>query len=198
MPRGAAPSSFAGYGAVIVFGGWMHPSDEDHYPWLRDEDEFIRALLEAEVPTLGVCLGAQLLVKAIDGPVFRGESPEIGWTQVELTAAATSDPIMSTLPQRFLALNWHRDSWTLPIGSGAIELARSDRYPQACRIGKAAWGIQFHAEATRSKVRSWLEADESVDGDAFWPEVDAHIDAWNAMGRSLCSAFIEFASRAGR
>ena len=197
MLGGSAPPSVEGYGGMIVFGGAMHADQEEQHPWLREEDAFLRGLLERRVPTLGVCLGAQLLVKAIGGPVFRAPTPEKGWMHVELTDAADDDPVIGALPRRFLAFDWHEYTWRLPEHDGAVELARSERYPQAYRIGERAWGIQFHAEVNRPIVRSWLDDFESgyPDRDAVWREIDAHMDEWNELGRSLCTAFVAAASR---
>jgi GMP synthase-like glutamine amidotransferase len=152
------------------------------------------------VPTLGVCLGSQLLVKAIGGSVFGAAEPEKGWTPVELTDAAESDPVFGALPRRFHALNWHVDTWTLPDGDGTVEIAeiaRSDRCPQAFRIGDSAWGVQFHPEVRRTRIRVWLERDVADDAerDAIWRELEAGLDEWEALGKALCAAFVRAAER---
>ena len=86
------PVAIDDYGAVIVFGGSMHADQDDRHPWLREEDSFIRDMLDRRVPLLGVCLGIQLIAKAADAAVYPlPDGPEIGWTPVELTAAAAND-----------------------------------------------------------------------------------------------------------
>ena len=179
----------------MVFGGPMHTHDQEQHPWIRDEATFLRGLVERQIPTLGVCFGAQLLVQTIGGSVFGAPEAEKGWTTVELTEAAEDDPLIGTLPRRFLAFNWHVDTWTLPR-SGAVELARSERCPQAHRIGRCAWGVQFHPEVNRSIAHSWVEraASDYVDIDAMWRDIDAHMDVWNALGKSLCATFVDVAS----
>ena len=184
MLDGAAPADADGYAGVIVFGGSMHVDQEQQHPWLREEDAFLRGLLEREVPTLGVCLGAQLLVQAIDGPVFRAPEPEKGWMDVELTEAARGDPVFGSLPRRFVAFDWHEYTWALPDRAGVVELGRSKRYPQAYRIGDAAWGIQFHAEVDRPIVRSWLDTFE-----ASYPEKDRMRREIDARQSFLPNAF---------
>ena len=187
------------YEAVIVFGGSMHADQDDRHPWLRDENELIQGLLERRVPMLGVCLGIQLIAKAAGAAVYPVPGgPEIGWLPVELTDAATDDPVFSGLPRTFDAFGWHYYTYDLP--AEAEELARSPRCNQAYRLGEAAWGIQFHAEVTLETVRSWLDDKEDfpldLDRDALWAETQERIGEWNAFGRRLCGAFVEVAERA--
>ena len=191
-----APLPLDDYGAVIVLGGSMHADQDDHHPWLRDENEFIRGLLDREVPLFGVCLGIQLIAKAKGAAVYPiADGPEIGWLPVDLTAAATDDPVFAGLPSRFDAFGWHYYTYDLP--DGADELARSPRCNQAYRLGETAWGIQFHAEVTLETVRSWLDDKDEfpldLDRAALWIETQERIGDWNELGRGLCSAFLDTA-----
>src|SRR5947199_4037205 len=95
------PLPLDSYGAVLVFGGAMHADQDDRHPWLREETAFLQRLLHQRIPTLGVCLGAQLLAKASGASVFALERAEIGWYEVELTGEARDDLRLSRLPQRF-------------------------------------------------------------------------------------------------
>ena len=84
---------------MIVFGGSMHADQEEHHPWLIEENTFIQGLLERDVPLLGVCLGIQLFAKAEGSAVYPlPGGPEIGWVPVELTEAAADDPVFGSLP----------------------------------------------------------------------------------------------------
>jgi len=193
------PRPIDDYGAVLVFGGAMHADQDDHHPWLREENLFIQRLLDLHVPMLGVCLGAQLIAKAAHAPVHAASKPEIGWLEVELTEEAADDPLLSGLPDRFEAFQWHYYTYGLP--AGARELARSRVCTQAYRLGDAAWGIQFHAEVTGDQVRQWIEeAPDEVPGPvaALLGETDTKIEAWNEIGRSICGAFLAVAERAAR
>jgi len=186
------------YGAVIVFGGSMHADQDEHHPWLRDENDFIRGLLERHVPLLGVCLGIQLIAKADGAAVYPvPDGPEIGWLPVELTPDAADDPVFGGLPSRFDAFAWHYYTYDVP--ARAEELARSARCNQAYRLGGSAWGIQFHAEVTLETIRSWLDDEDDfpldLDRDALWAESQARIGEWNDLGRRLCGAFVETAER---
>jgi GMP synthase (glutamine-hydrolysing) len=194
-----APRPLDAYGAVVIFGGSMHADQDEHHPWLRDENELIRGLLDRQVPLLGVCLGIQLIAKAEGAAVYPiPDGPEIGWLPVELTDAAENDPVLGGLPSRFDAFGWHYYTYDLP--AGAEELARSTRCNQAFRLGRFAWGIQFHAEVTLDTVRSWLDDEDDfpldLDRDALWAETQERIGGWNELGRGLCGAFVEAAERA--
>jgi GMP synthase (glutamine-hydrolysing) len=186
------------YGAVLVFGGAMHADQDDRHPWLREENLFLKRLLMLHLPVLGVCLGAQLLAKAALAPVYRVESPEIGWFDVELTEDAADDPVFSRLPHRFEAFQWHFYTYDLP--GGAVELAKSASCTQAFRLGDSAWGIQFHAEVTLPQVESWLEHEDEDEDRGQPPEELAEmtrtrIEGWNELGRSLCGSFVDVAER---
>jgi GMP synthase (glutamine-hydrolysing) len=187
------------YRAVFVFGGAMHADQDDHHPWLREENLLIQRLLNVKIPLLGVCLGAQLLAKAAHAPVQAASEPEIGWVPVETTPAARDDPVLHRLPDRFLAFQWHYYTYGLP--AGAVELARSSICTQAFRLGEAAWGIQFHAEVTRPQVETWIaNSPAEIRGrqEELSRETADRIEEWNALGRSLCERFLSVAETAPR
>ena len=190
------PRPLDAYGAVLLFGGAMHADQDQHHPWLREEDLFLHRLLDLHTPVLGICLGAQLLAKAAHAPVHPANEAEIGWYAVELTEAAAEDPVLSGLPQSFVAFQWHYYTHGLP--AGAVELARSKVCTQAFRLGENAWGVQFHPEVTLAQVEGWAREDEEelpVERDAFLTETRDRIEEWNALGRDLCGAFVEAAER---
>ncbi len=188
---------------MLVFGGAMHVDQEDRHGWLRDERLLLRRLLADEVPVLGVCLGGQLVTKALQGHVRRMPSAEIGWSIVELTPEADSDPVFAGLPERFPAFQWHHYRFELP--EGAVPLARNEQCLQAYRAGVAAWAIQFHAEVTRESAVEWLsthgaEEDGTLDVPRLLEDTEERIEAWNAFGRELCARFLAVAeaTAAGR
>lgn len=193
------PAPLDEYGAVLVFGGAMHVDQEDRHHWLRDELELIRGLVAARTPVLGVCLGGQLLAKALHAHVRRMPSSEVGWFDVDLMPEAASDPLFAGLPGRFSSFQWHTYRFELP--AGAVPLARNDRCLQAFRAGTSAWGIQFHAEVTREAVVDWLESsapedDGVLDANRLLVETEERIAGWNAFGRELCGRFLSVAASA--
>jgi GMP synthase (glutamine-hydrolysing) len=181
------------YDAYMIFGGSMH-ADQDHlHPWLRHEVAWLHGLLERGVPTLGVCLGAQLLARAAGGRVWATETgPEIGWYEVERVA---DDPVLDVLPQRFEAFEWHYYTYEVP--AGAVELARTANCTQAFRLGDACWAVQFHPEVTHEQVLGWIadEDDPAPDPEGLKAETAAKIEDWNTLGRRLCGAFVDAAER---
>ncbi len=190
------PKPLEDYGAVLVFGGAMHVDQEDRHSWLHEERLLLQRLAADDVPLMGVCLGAQLVAKALHGHVRRMSSPEIGWPLVELTPEAGSDPIFGSLPDRFPAFQWHLYSFELP--DGAVALAQNERCLQAFRAGARTWAIQFHAEVTRESVLYWLHAyspheDGSLDVASLTAETEERIGEWNAFGRDLCGRFLAVA-----
>lgn len=128
---------------LLVMGGPMSVNDPD--PWIADEIAFIRRAVTAGLPYLGVCLGSQLLARALGARVGPGAAPEIGMTPIHLTAEGRRDPVFATLPDPALVFEWHGEVFELP--AGAVPLAGSATCAlQAFRWGERAWGVLFHAE----------------------------------------------------
>jgi GMP synthase (glutamine-hydrolysing) len=186
-----------GFDAVMVFGGAMNADQEDKHPWLRAEKDFLRRLLAAGVPTLGVCLGSQLLAEAAGAPVRRAAEPEIGWRSVEVTPEGSADPIMGPLAPAFEVFLWH--SYEAPLPPGAVALAHSAVCLQAFRLdGLPAWGVQFHAEVTGRDLGSWLDdwnsdpdaAASGQDPEQLRADSDARIATQNERGRELARRFL--------
>ena len=152
------PEEVDGLDGVVVMGGPMSAATDDGFPTRKAEIGLLADALRRELPTLGVCLGAQLLAAAAGGRVTEGTAgSEIGWAPVDLTAAATGDPLLDGLPDRLEVLHWHGDTFSLP--PGAVHLATSPRYAsQAFRAGRRAWGLQFHVEVTRPAVDAFVAA----------------------------------------
>ena len=153
------PASLEGYAALVVMGGPQAAYD-DSLPWLSPVLDLLRAGVQGSVPTLGVCLGAQLLAVACGGRVAPGEAgPELGAGLVAKRDVAGADPLFWDLPLSPPVVQWHHDA-VVDLPPGATLLMSGSRYPnQAFRVGSAAWGMQFHVEADAEMLGSWAAAD---------------------------------------
>ena len=146
LPR---PTEVAG---AIVMGGPMNVDEVERHPGLAAEREWLTKALQLQMPVLGICLGAQLLARALGAAVGPGERPEIGFAPVKVHDSG--DPVLGGLAPETTALHWHGDVFDLP--DGAQPLASSEQTAhQAFRHGNA-WGVLFHPEADRELVDRWL------------------------------------------
>jgi len=198
--REAAPLSLDGFGAVIALGGAANPDEDDRYPWLEDERRLLRLALEGGLPTLGLCLGAQLLAQVGGGEVRRLGRPEIGWVTIRANAAGYRDPLYSTIAGDDSVFEWHAYGFTLP--PRAQLLAGTPSAVQAFRLGARAWGLQFHLEASAAIVEGWISHYES-DLRASGPAPSAlssgtrrYASAQERLARRFGHAFVDLASRA--
>lgn len=161
------PETFDAAG-LIVLGGRTTLTDADEYPWLAGARNLLRQAVAAEVPVLGICLGAQLLGQATGGTVTVGEGgTELGTVQVRWTRAAAHDPLFAGAPDPFVAGSFHRDA-VAELPPGGILLGSTDLYPhQVFRVGARAWGVQFHPEVGAERYSTWrnLARDSSPDFD---------------------------------
>ena len=156
MDRGDAVPAHAPDG-LVVLGGTMGAYEAAAYPHLAAEQRLLAEACARDVPVLGVCLGAQLLAAALGARVFRGPAPEIGFGVVTLTPEGARDPILGPSGPAFSAFHWHGDTFDLP--PGATHLAASPVYrQQAFRVGRRAYGLQFHLELDRALARDWAPA----------------------------------------
>ena len=135
------------FDGLIVMGGPMGVDDEQEYPWLVEEKQFIKRAIAAGKTVLGVCLGAQLLAWALGARVYRNTDKEIGWFPVQLSDAATDSAFFSKLPSSLEVFHWHGDTFDLP--AGAIHIAHSRACQnQAFVFDGRVVGLQFHLETT--------------------------------------------------
>ncbi|MDX6636160.1 MAG: hypothetical protein QOF06_2363 [Solirubrobacterales bacterium] len=145
-------------GAVFM-GGPMNVDEVERFPALAAEREWLAGAVERGMPVLGICLGAQLLARALGAEVRAGEGPEIGFAPVDVVDPA--DPLLGGLAPRSEVLHWHGDVFDLP--DGAEHLAASERTAcQAFRLGNA-WGVLFHPEADFALVEAWLAVPAMVE-----------------------------------
>ena len=156
--RDSVPLDADGFSGLVIMGGPMSAASDEGFPTRQVELSLLADAVLQGTPVLGVCLGAQLLALAAGGAVFKGSvGPEIGWGQVTLQAATTTDLLLHGLPPSLEALHWHGDTFDLP--PDATHLASSSAYKhQAFRIGANAWGFQFHLEVDQGAIDGFLDS----------------------------------------
>jgi len=139
---------------VVSMGGPMSVHDEGRHPFLRAEIGFLRAAVQADVPVLGICLGAQLIAKACGAEVMKAPAKEVGWGEVVLTAAGLADPVFRGGPPVLPVFQWHEDTFDVPVGGELLATSPACHH-QAFRI-RGAVGLQFHVEVTREVLLDWF------------------------------------------
>jgi GMP synthase-like glutamine amidotransferase len=152
------PVDTGGFDGLVVMGGPMSVNSTDGFPSRDAEVSLLADALRVGIPTLGVCLGAQLLAVAAGSAVApNAYGPEIGWAAIQLDPACQDDRLLVGLPPTLTVLHWHGESFELP--PGARPLISSTAYPnQAFRVGDVAWGVQFHLEVNPEAVEGFLDA----------------------------------------
>ena len=187
---------------VVLFGGAMNVDMTDRYPFLATERAYVRAAVDAGIPYLGICLGSQMLARALDHPVYPAGIREIGFNAIHPTTEAADDTLLSVFGEGDMVFHWHEDTFELP--EGATLLATGDHVPmQAFRYGGAAWGLQFHFEVDRAEVELWLRS-AGEDEVRAWgkttgqvlDETDRFIEGHERRARELFGRFWEVVRRA--
>jgi len=189
--------------AVVMFGGTANADEVDEHPFLLHDRELTREAIGREVPYLGICLGAQILARALDRPVVTAPQREFGFEPVHPTAAGSEDPLLSVFMDGDRVFQWHQDTFELP--AGATLLATGKDVPlQAYRVGDLAWGIQWHLEIDGAELELWLdEADALMDLKAVWAksadeirvEAKEHLAAHEEKGREVFRRFANVVRR---
>lgn len=188
------------YGGLIVLGGPMNVDQAESYPHLLHEIELIHAALTREIPTLGICLGAQLLAAALGARVHPNPVSEIGWYPLKLSEAAQSDALFRHLDSAIPVFQWHAYTFTEPRET--VHLASTDSCAnQAFRYRDFAYGLQFHLEVDAALIRRWLQHSERrhelepLGGERHLRTVDAqtgeYLQRSQTQAAKLFAAFVE-------
>jgi GMP synthase-like glutamine amidotransferase len=176
---GDALPDVAAAAGLIFLGGPM--SVNDPLPYLKQEMDLILAAALRRQPVLGICLGSQLIAKALGASVHRNPSKEIGWFDIHLTEAAAADRLFAGVGRNETVFHWHGETFDLP--PGAARLAYSDACAnQAVRFADTVYGLQFHLEVTPAMIADWCLQDENC-GDVR--ELDAPLDPEFHSGRLI-------------
>ena len=184
-------------GGLIVFGGEMNVDETEQHPYLLSQRDLMRRAVNAGLPVLGICLGAQMLARSLDARVYRAPVRELGFKTVRLTAAGHRDTLLSAFQTGDRVFQWHEDTFDLP--AGAELLATGDDVPhQAFRFGRSAWGVQFHFEVDARGVEAWLRVAEPTlrrdwkrSADEVRDELHVYLDAQQQRSRGLLAAFAQ-------
>ncbi len=153
-----APARLDQAGGLVILGGSM--SANDNLPYISKELDILEQALATGIPTLGVCLGAQLIAKALGSRVYRNAVKEIGFAPVFWKPEACYDRLLAGLVEPETVMHWHGETLDLPSGSAWLAHSQCCRH-QAFRYGSGVWGLQFHLEATPEMIGEWLRQDES-------------------------------------
>ncbi|MET0559689.1 MAG: type 1 glutamine amidotransferase [Solirubrobacterales bacterium] len=160
---------------AVVMGGPMNVDETDRFPGLAAEREWLAEAVRRETPVLGICLGAQLLARALGAEVRPGETKEIGFGPVEVHDA--TDPVLGGLAPSTTVLHWHGDVFDLPDGATSLASSAQTGH-QAFRRGNA-WGVLFHPETDFALIEAWLAVPEMID------------EALEVLGEEGCAALPE-------
>jgi len=181
---------------LLSLGGGQSAVDLDAEPALREEAGLLRSAVDAGVPVLGVCLGAQLLAAACGARVFRARRRTVAWLALPVTESGRSDLVGRALPDPVWGLHWNEDAFELPPG-GVELLERAGGGVEAFRVGARAWGVQFHPDVDAAALDDWYARYGDWLAQAGVTEADAraadarHLPGQQELADRLCRAFAE-------
>ena len=196
LSRGDAVPDTEPFTTLIMMGGPMSVNEDDIYPYIKEEERLVRDFIARDKGVFGICLGAQIMAKALGAKVYKGAEKEIGWYDIELSESGLQDPLMQKLAahlqagdlrRKFKVFHWHGETFDIP--RDAVRLAGSDLFPnQAFRYGSKAYAFQFHIEVEKETVYDWLK-DEAVDLDAIKRDTEELYEVYSAKAQSF---YVEF------
>ena len=140
---------------LIIMGGPMSVSEEDKYPWLKNEKKFIRRAIDSNKIVLGICLGAQLIAESLNSKVSRNKFKEIGWFPINFTADGNKNNFLNFIPENQTVLHWHGDTFQIPVGAEHI-LKSEGCNNQAFIFNERVIGLQFHLEFTERLLNALI------------------------------------------
>jgi GMP synthase-like glutamine amidotransferase len=159
--------SLADFDTLTVMGGPMSANDEAQLGWLGREIALVREAIAADKTVLGICLGAQIIAKALGARVYPGSAKEIGWFPVQRTTG--SHPLFEGLPDSFTPFHWHGETFDLPHEAALLAKSKITQ-TQAFAVGQRVLGLQFHLEATEESVRALLKGAAHEIGDGAFEQ----------------------------
>ncbi len=164
------PADIGRFKAIVSMGGPMNVYEEEKFPFLKDETVLLKKAIEADMPVIGICLGAQMIAKSSGARVVRSPAEEVGWCRVFLTDEGKTDPLFEGLSSELEVLQWHGDMFEIPK-KGVLLATGHDCPHQAFRY-RNALGLQFHVEVTGEMLSEWF-----VDS----PQLDLILDRYSEL-----------------
>jgi GMP synthase (glutamine-hydrolysing) len=207
-PADLLPRTVRGWAGLLVLGGAMGPEDDDRCPWLPATRSLLAEAVDREVPTFGICLGAELMAVACGGQVRRGAAgPELGVLGVDPLPVVTGDAVFAGMRAGSRVLQWHWEEISvLPEGSTLLATSRAYRH-QVFRVGRRAWCVQGHPEVTAEIAAAWSREDSPMllaagrSPDELVAEVAASqpslIATWRPVAEAFAAVVREASDRVG-
>ena len=188
----------ADFDTLLMMGGPMSVNEDDIYPYIKKEEKLVRDFIARDKRVLGVCLGAQIMAKALGARVYKGAEKEIGWYDICITEDGLMDkrimrlathPQTEDIGKTFKVFHWHGETFDIP--NGAVRLASSDLYPnQAFRYGENAYAFQFHIEVQKAMIFEWLK-NEAVDLVKIKAETEELYNDYSAQAYKFYELFFQ-------
>ncbi len=194
--RQPMPADLDDVDGVISMGGPMGLDHTTAYPWLDEEMQFLKAAFDARVPLVGICLGAQLLSRALGGEVAAAESPEVGWHPVRLAYPGTIDPIFTGIRWESVQFHFHQQHVTKLPADASVLAGSADCPIQAFRVGLTTYGFQYHFEWTKQDMhrlcRDGLAARAGFAADRELADGEPNYTGYRRLGDRLCDNLATF------
>jgi len=184
------PSDLDDVDGVVSMGGPMNVGQLNEHPWIEQEMAYLRKANDAELPIVGVCLGAQLIATALGGEVAAMGAPEVGWGGVRLAFPGTVDPIFAGVGWNSTQFHLHGQEVTTPPAGAALLASSHACKCQAFRIGQRVYGFQFHFEWTEADIEKVLDdpllGQAGVDAEQVRQAMSQFYPSYRRLGDRLC------------